>query len=512
MNTLVIDNPVATEAVRYTPGDCALLVGASDLLFRHVESVRVVGLRPALLCTDLPDLDRLPRSLRALPGELAGLNGWMGAFTARTRGARGDIDLAPLSFHEDGHFDWVLDFSPTPCLKPSVPPPGYYALPADDYAALKGTLLEIAARLRDGHEKPRYFCYDEARCAHRRQDTPGCDACVGACAAGAITTTRDGIRIEAHLCQGCGACALVCPSGAVRHIAPGTPDRLRQLRALLAARAEAAGLWLVDDASWPAPEGWLALAVGEPASLGLEFWLAALASGCARVAIATAGAPAESCRALAEQVGLGQTILAGLGLPLALALADDVEALADVPRLASTAVDELATGDMATGDDKRALLFAAIDALSALGAHAPAPIPLPVGPLGEVRVAAEKCTLCAACVRICPNQALHLAGGAMRLALVEERCLQCGLCANVCPENAIELAPRLVIAPDTRRTPRIIAEGEPFACSECGQQYTTRAMFERGRAMMAGHPMFQGEQARLMSLCPDCRRRAMAGA
>ncbi len=510
MNPTVIEPLDVAEAVRYTPGNCALLVGHSGVLLERVESARVAGLRPALLCTDLPGLDRLPRGLRALPGELAALDGWMGAFTARTRGLQGEIDLAPLSFHADGHFDWVLDFSASPRLKPSVAPLGYYALPADDHAALKRALLEIAARLRDGHVKPRYFDFDDALCAHHRQGIAGCDACIRACAAGAVTAVKDGIRIEAHLCQGCGACALVCPSGAVRHSLPGTPARLRQLRALLATRAEPTGLWLVTDAAQHAPPGWLTMPVDETASLGLEFWLAALASGCARVAIATAGAPPESRRALAEQVGVGQVILTGLGLPPALELVDEIEALADVPRLAPP--PNPASAELAAGDDKRALLFAAIDALSARGEHAPAPIPLPAGPFGEVRVAAEKCTLCAACVRICPNQALHLAGGAMRLALVEERCLQCGLCANVCPENAIELAPRLVIAPDTRRTPRIIAEGEPFTCSACGKPYTTRALFERSRKLMADHPMFQGEQARLMSLCPDCRQRAMAGA
>jgi len=30
-------------------------------------------------------------------------------------------------------------------------------------------------------------------------------------------------------------------------------------------------------------------------------------------------------------------------------------------------------------------------------------------------------------------------------------------------------------------------------------------------AFVHGQPMFQGAQARLMSMCPDCRQRAMAG-
>jgi hypothetical protein len=57
----------------------------------------------------------------------------------------------------------------------------------------------------------------------------------------------------------------------------------------------------------------------------------------------------------------------------------------------------------------------------------------------------------------------------------------------------------------------VVAEAEMFACTGCGKPFATRAMIERSRAMMAGHPMFQGEQAKLMTLCPDCRQRAMAG-
>jgi hypothetical protein len=36
-------------------------------------------------------------------------------------------------------------------------------------------------------------------------------------------------------------------------------------------------------------------------------------------------------------------------------------------------------------------------------------------------------------------------------------------------------------------------------------------MIARSQALMADHPMFRGENARLMTLCPDCRQRAMAG-
>jgi len=496
------------ETVRYSPADCALLIGPGELLLKRLEALKLTGLRASLLSTDATDL---PRGLRALSGELADVSGWMGRFTARMVTHQGPVDLSPLSFHDDGHFDWVLDFSATPRVSTEVPPLGYYALAADDFPALKRSLLEIAGRLRGGHEKPRYFSFDADRCAHKRQEIAGCNACLPACSAGAISSEKEAIRIEPNLCQGCGSCALVCPSGAVRYADPNPGFSLTRLQAMLTAWCEASGgpvgLWIVDAAGEvETPSGWLPYVVQEPASLGLEFWLAALVSGCNRVAIAADAVPAKTRRALNEQLALGQALLAGLGLPSALGMAANAAELAALPILPDAIPAELAATD-----DKRVLLYAAIDALIAHAQTPPTSIALAVAPMGEVRIAADKCTLCAACVRICPNNALSLPGTTMQLAFTEERCLQCGLCANVCPENAVTLTPRLLISKTARQSPRVVAEAEPFACTGCDKQFATKAMIERSRTMMAGHPMFQGEQARLMTLCPDCRQKAMAG-
>lgn len=497
--------------IHYTPGDCALLIGPAEILLKRLELLRVAGLRPALLCSDLPDADALPRGLRALPGQLADLSGWMGQFTARMQTRQGPVELAPLSFHDDGHFDWVLDFSETPQMPMALPPLGYYALAAEDFPGLKRVLLEIAGRVRAGFEKPRYFSFDESLCAHRRQGVEGCNACLPACAAGAISSEKEAIRIEPNLCQGCGSCALVCPSGAVRYAHPSPSFSLARMQAMLAAWREGAsgpvGLWIVAEAAAAEiPPGWLLWPVVESASLGLEFWLAALVSGCNRVAVTAGDAPAETCHALDEQLAIGQSLLMALGLPPSLGRVENAAELDALP-----AMPPRPPAELTTGDDKRTLLYAAIDALMTQVPAPPISIPLAAAPMGEVRIAADQCTLCAACVRICPTAALTLPGTTLQLAFTEERCLQCGLCANVCPEKAVTLVPRLLTSRTARRAPRVVAEAEAFACTGCGKPFATRAMIERSRAMMANHPMFQGEQARLMTLCPDCRQKAMAG-
>lgn len=502
--------PPPEETVRYTPGDCVLLIGPGAVLRKRLEALAVAGLRPSLLCTDDPA--ELPRGLRALAGRPARISGWMGAFRAELAGPQGAVDLAPLSWHADGHFDWVLDFSDAP--GPSLSPPGWYRLMAEDFGALKEALLHIARAQREGHEKPRYFHFDAPLCAHRRQGVSGCQDCLTVCPADAIASDKEHVRIEPHLCQGCGTCALVCPSGAVRHVLPGTPRQVERLAALLAAWRGAGGggvgLWIVS-ARHPAdpPEAWLAFAVEEVGSLGPEFWLTALTLGCGRVALRDAGLPAETRAALAGQVAWARALLASLGYPEAVALAAETADLGAIPALAKP----LSGHPVAASDDKRTLLFAAVDQLIGQ-APAPAPVslPLPPGPLGQARVVAEKCTLCATCARLCPTGAFSLLGSLGQLAFQEENCVQCGLCVAVCPERVITLAPRLLTDRAARRAPRVVAEAERVACAGCGKPFTTRAMLARGQALMADHPMFQGDNARLMTLCPDCRQRAMAGA
>lgn len=75
----------------------------------------------------------------------------------------------------------------------------------------------------------------------------------------------------------------------------------------------------------------------------------------------------------------------------------------------------------------------------------------------EIRMNAEQCTGCGACVEICPTGAIRLIDG---LAIFNQaRCTQCRACADACPVGAITAVELPVIASKSV-TPRPVREPE----------------------------------------------------
>ena len=203
------------------------------------------------------------------------------------------LDLGPLSPNGDGLFDLVLDLYRDPLLSHEVPPLGY----ARSRGSARGLAekLEGLARLIGTVNKPRYFSFDEALCAHDRQGVAGCRRCLDACPALAIATGKDGIAIDPYLCRGCGSCTLACPTGAVRYARPRPRTSLEQIATALESQPVRQGATApvlaiqVGEALAGIPEGTPRLQVPALGSVGLELWFAALALGASRVLIVRSG-------------------------------------------------------------------------------------------------------------------------------------------------------------------------------------------------------------------------------
>src|SRR5215208_3683279 len=68
------------------------------------------------------------------------------------------------------------------------------------------------------------------------------------------------------------------------------------------------------------------------------------------------------------------------------------------------------------------------------------PSPYRSGPLNFV-IDAEHCVACLACVRVCPTDAIAVAGEEpLLLQVVDEACIRCGQCLPACPHGAVKVS------------------------------------------------------------------------
>ncbi|ODV41429.1 4Fe-4S ferredoxin, partial [Cupriavidus sp. UYMMa02A] len=255
----------------------------------------------------------------------------------RACGAAAAIDFDRPPAITEARFDLVFDLNETPAFAMHQPPQGYLHAGGD---ALRQQQQALAlTQLVGEFEKPKFFRYKESLCAHGRNQTTGCTACIDICSTQAIRSQwHDGkgrIEVTPNLCMGCGACTTVCPSGAISYAYPGPEVMGTRLRTLLSAYRSAGGREAVvllhgDEAGTPVilslgraaragqaqgvPPNVMPVPLFHPAAAGLELWLAALCWGAARVAVLLTGNEAPQYRtALLEQVDVARALLAGLG-------------------------------------------------------------------------------------------------------------------------------------------------------------------------------------------------------
>ena len=459
---------------------------------------------------------------RVIHAAVTAVEGHLGAFTLYAESDGAPMVVAPSPLTGDKPFDIVIDLRPEPALAHEILPPGYFAPRGDETALAEA--IEQAADLVGEFEKPRYFGYDPDICAHGASGIRGCTRCLDACPTGAIRSIGERVEVDPYLCQGAGVCASACPTGAITYAYPPPGGQLAALRAALVAYREAGGrtpALLFHDAEtgaegWAriaheAPESVIPWAVEEIGSIGMDAWVACIAWG-ARVVMLTPGqVPGSVRRELDVQIGVTRSILEAMGYaPALLTLAADDEALALALGAApGPAADPPAT--FAPSGEKRTDVRLALDHLYEHARQRPEVADLPpAAPFGKVDADRDACTLCMACVSVCPASALQAGGDEPRLSFIEMNCVQCGLCERACPESCITLEPRYLFDRELRRRPRTLTEDQPFHCVSCGKVFGATAVVMRMQQRLAGHSMFQapGALARLR-MCEDCRVRDM---
>jgi len=404
-------------------------------------------------------------------------------------------------------FDLVLDLCREPVLGDAWPRFGYHAVPSGRGDI--GTAVEAMVEEVGEFEKPRYFRYDPDLCIRGRSGFTACNRCVQACPAGAITGLAERIEVDPHLCQGGGVCATVCPGGALQYAYPSAEDAIARLRRLLETYRDAGGgaaeLLIHDEYGTPALEtladNLLPYTVEEVASVGMEFWLSAVAFGARAVHLVSSERLTHEVRAALDvQLADTDSLLTGLGFPSGVAGWYGDTGRAGMPDIRPAA--------FAAAGSKREILFLALDHLVAqAGAAVPEEIELPATvALGEILVDPAKCTLCVSCATVCPRGAVSAEEDRPALLFFESRCVQCGLCEQACPERAIQLHARLLTDRGARNRRRILHEEQPFECIRCGKPFATRSSIERVLDRLGGHALFADQVMRdRLQMCADCR-------
>lgn len=445
-----------------------------------------------------------------------------------------DFSRAPVA-HTDS-YDLVLDLRQQPAFVQHAPPQGYFHLPPDQAGGAQA--LDTVLKLRElvgEFEKPKFFAYKQKLCAHSRNETTGCNACIEICSAEAISSDkhRQQIKVNPNLCVGCGACTTVCPTGALSYGYPKAGEQGAKIKTLLATyekaggaapilllHAQERGQALVDElgraarvgAAQGVPANVIPLPLWHVASAGLDLWLTAVAQGASHVAVLTTGEEApQYLDGLRGQMDVAQAILNGLGYQGSHFSLFESRHPTDLDQELQLLARRRGAvpgqrGRFAVGADKRSTLELALDHLvDNAPVAAPEAIALPAAsPFGNVLVDKDKCTLCLSCVGACPASALQDNPQQPQLRLVEKNCVQCGLCARTCPENAITLQPRLLLSPE-RKQPRVLNEAKPYGCVRCGKAFGTLKAVEAMLGKLAGHSMFQGAALERLKMCSDCR-------
>ena len=514
----------AIPTMDVTSHGVCLVIGQPEIALAAAQ--RLAGtLSVTCMIPDAIEVDSDPAGFDLVTGRIGSASGAIGAFSVRVDGfselapaGRGTRTFSALQDGAVSECDLIVDLSGGRPLFPAHHKrDGYLRADPGDPLAVERVLFD-AAQLVGTFEKPLHIRFDASLCAHSRAGQTGCTRCLDLCPTSAIRPDGESVAIDPAICAGCGACAAACPSGAASTDDPPVQHLFNRIRTLASTYRQAGGTapgLLVHDNHGAEmirlaarhgrglPADVIPLEIPSLGAFGHAEMLAALAVGFADVAILPG--PRTERSPIDAQIDIARAIAGGGLQRIGWLDADDPDQLSD--QLFSVSAEPLQIDPILPLGGRRE-----VTRLAATALHGGAPghaIALPAGaPYGAVAVDTDKCTLCLACVSLCPSGALGDNPDRPEVNFREEACLQCGICETVCPETAITLVPQLDLS-KAALAPRELHGEEPFRCIECSKPFGVKSTIEKITAKLENsHAMFtNSDNVRLIQMCDDCRVR-----
>ena len=516
-----LPSPLAPLKTIVSHGVCCI-VGPTDQAIKMAQQVQD-RLGVTCIFTDAGPIQLPSASYDMARGQLLSAQGALGCFelsfgqlqTLNPAG-RGAPSFGPAKDKATSECDVFIDLrGEEPAFPAYQKRNGYFWADPTKTGELERIALTAVERVGE-FEKTVYFKLEESLCAHSRAKQSGCTRCLDVCPTGAIFSAGDHVQIDSNICAGCGSCAAVCPTSAVTmtetpfEALTRTIDTLAKTYQAHAGEAPRLLLHTLDAGGESIAklarfgdglaDDLIPLGVSHVDRIGHAEILAALGAGHTEVLILVDND--EIAQELEPQLALTQAMLSGAGQ--------------DPQRVRLVSADQLSQPAQHSDAACEPVLLVGGRrditrvAVAAMAPDLETPIALPIGaPYGAIEVNSDKCTLCLACVSLCPTGALGDHPDRPEIQFTENACVQCGVCQSTCPETAITLAPQLDLS-KAALSHRALHGEDPFECISCGVPFGVASTINRiVEKLEDKHWMFtKSDNIQLVKMCDDCRVKA----
>ncbi len=398
------------------------------------------------------------------------------------------------------NYDVIVDLKNNGEGNNKLDPPGYIRSRYDK------NIMVVLSEWVGVFEKKKYFNYIKELCARNSSISAGCTRCLSVCGADAITLDKDGsyVEINPYLCQGCGDCSGVCPTGAISfeafdrvYLLQKIKNGLRKKRILLFSEAE-----FDDDMVLP---GYIQkINVNPIGVIGLDILFSSFAYGAKELLIHKyKGLIKQSIENLSSHMEVTNEVMSILGFKKKVRWITDNE----IKTYKTANEDQFYSAAQydAVKDKRQSLSMA----LSYLIKTAPVKKGRMVltrnSPFGIIKIDADKCTMCSACVSLCPTNALEANHLRPEITIIEDDCVQCAVCEIGCPEQAIRLIPSIKAGAMDLHEKIVLVSDEICLCNECGKPFASKKMLDSIVDKISRHPYFSNRSRNLLFLCDECR-------